>query len=96
MFQSVTDYIKHELGMLKSYHRFRRCYNDILYILASYINILMLKVEEFYTAMRCYDDILNDSANHIRLKMQPGDMVTTKNLVIFFGNYLFNKPILIF
>ena len=56
----------------------------------------MLKVEEFYTAMRCYDDILNDSANHIRLKMQPGDMVTTKNLVIFFGNYLFNKTILFF
>ena len=56
----------------------------------------MLKVEEFYTAMRCYDDILNDSANHIRLKMQPGDMVTTKNLVILFRNDSFNKAILIF
>ena len=47
-----------------------RCYDDILNILTNYINIMNIKVEEFYTAMICYDDILNDAANHIKLKMQ--------------------------
>jgi len=51
----------------------------------SYFDVDIDQVEEFYTAMRCYDDILNDSANHIRLKMQPGDMVTTKNLRVLHG-----------
>jgi len=51
----------------------------------SYFDLNIDQVEDFYDAMRSYDDILNDESNHIRLKMQPGDMVTTKNLRVLHG-----------
>jgi len=51
----------------------------------SYFDVDIDQVEDFYSAMRSFDDILNAPENHIRLKMQPGDMVTTKNLRVLHG-----------
>eukprot|EP00088_Acartia_fossae_P063929 TRINITY_DN7837_c0_g1_i3.p1 TRINITY_DN7837_c0_g1~~TRINITY_DN7837_c0_g1_i3.p1 ORF type:complete len:180 (-),score=35.92 TRINITY_DN7837_c0_g1_i3:44-583(-) len=51
----------------------------------SYFDVDIDQVEEFYDAMRSYDDILNSPACHIRYKMEPGDMVTTKNLRVLHG-----------
>jgi len=51
----------------------------------SHLDCDLENVEELYKAMRAFDDIMNDQKNHIRLKMQPGDMVTVKNMRILHG-----------
>ena len=45
----------------------------------------LVQVDDLYLAMRTFDDLMNDPRNHIRLKMEPGDMVTVKNMRVMHG-----------